>query len=584
MLCQRADDPAYRNVLLERCEGSSLSFECVTVAASASRYSIAQVAQVSPQQVRLLGQDTDSEELPPLRDGDILHYDVTPVPSSSKRPRSAIILLGAVCWLSRAGCFLALLGSRDWSATATFQFWTSAHISQALSPARTDTAVSPPVLDAQCCRCPLAPMGAANWGRRVMRSTLAILNCYLPAIGAPTWEKADEGWHLDMTHVMRLQAALHKTWWARSLRDGLPTTFPRAYHAAWGSFPLWHGGVPESVFVATDGSGLQGGSWAFLAWGYARGQWYRIGWDSMSMIATPWLGPRYSDIPAMHHSYSSELVALQAAAVCLTGQLDMWQMYMGSQPVSVTIPVDNAAALQVAAGSGSASSFVAVATRVLWQAVQSRLTTHFRHIHSHVGILASTLVDALAGLRLACPCAVQDDGTLGAPLCHVLEELGPFLWLVNRARVQDGRPGVFLPSPPASSRPGLDMASSSSRQSEPLGSPDEAKDIPPAPAKPPPPRPLSLVTANVQSMKDAPSSIFNPSGHAARRHYTFSSKFPQSHVMCCASRRRVAKLADGLLAGGYPGGRGTSKDSMDAKCGSDPRYFSLLLALMTGAF
>ncbi|CAE7401593.1 set10 [Symbiodinium microadriaticum] len=502
-------DPAYRNVLLERCEGSSLSFECVTVAASASRYSIAQ-------------------ELPPLRDGDILHYDVTP----------------------------------------------------ALSPARTDTAVSPPVLDAQCCRCPLAPMGAANWGRRVMRSTLAILNCYLPAIGAPTWEKADEGWHLDMTHVMRLQAALHKTWWARSLRDGLPTTFPRAYHAAWGSFPLWHGGVPESVFVATDGSGLQGGSWAFLAWGYARGQWYRIGWDSMSMIATPWLGPRYSDIPAMHHSYSSELVALQAAAVCLTGQLDMWQMYMGSQPVSVTIPVDNAAALQVAAGSGSASSFVAVATRVLWQAVQSRLTTHFRHIHSHVGILASTLVDALAGLRLACPCAVQDDGTLGAPLCHVLEELGPFLWLVNRARVQDGRPGVFLPSPPASSRPGLDMASSSSRQSEPLGSPDEAKDIPPAPAKPPPPRPLSLVTANVQSMKDAPSSIFNPSGHAARRHYTFSSKFPQSHVMCCASRRRVAKLADGLLAGGYPGGRGTSKDSMDAKCGSDPRYFSLLLALM----
>ena len=177
------------------------------------------------------------------------------------------------------------------------------------------------------------------------------------------------------------------------------------------------------------------------------------------MIATPWLGPRYSDIPAPHHSYSSELVALQAAAIWLASQLDMWQMYMGSQPVSVTIAVDNAAALQVAAGSGNASGSVAAATRVLWQAVQSRLTTHFRHIHSHVGILASTLVDALAGLRLACPCAVQDDGALGVPLCHALEELGPYLWLVNRARLQNGRPGVFLPLLSGSARQGIDTAS-----------------------------------------------------------------------------------------------------------------------------
>ena len=519
VLCQRAEDPAYRNVLLEQCAGSSLSFDCVTVAASASRYSIAQVAQVSLQQIRLLGHDTESGELPPLRDGDILHYDVTPVPSSSGRSRSALALVGSLCWFSRVGCFLALFGLGEWQVAVIPRHTTLTPHDGATSPAYAVVEVSP---QSQCNRgryCWQAPFAVADGSRRLMSHSLALLSCYLSAFGAPFWERGDTGWHLDMTHVLRLQASLHKTWWNRDLHDGLPTLFPRAYHAAWGSFPLWSGGAPESVFVATDGSGLNGGSWAFLVWGFARGQWYRLGWDCMHMAATPWLGPHYFRLPAAQHSYASELVALQAAAIWLTGRLDMWQLLTGTQPLSVTIAVDNAAALQVAAGSGSAGSPVAATTRVLWQAVQSRLTTHFRHVHSHVGIMASTLVDALANLRLACPCVAQDDGSLGSPLCQVLDDLGPFLWLVNRARLHEGRPTVYLPFLPVPGRPESAVVDDSSPQRKAPDDGSAAATGTGVSAKPPPPKPLSLLTANVQSMKDAPSSIFNPSGHAARRQY-----------------------------------------------------------------
>ncbi|CAE7211553.1 CEP2 [Symbiodinium necroappetens] len=75
-LCQRADAPDSCNILLERCEGTSLSFECRTVATAATRYSLAQIAQVDPGQVSLLGQGVDLEDFPPLRDGDIVHYTV----------------------------------------------------------------------------------------------------------------------------------------------------------------------------------------------------------------------------------------------------------------------------------------------------------------------------------------------------------------------------------------------------------------------------------------------------------------------------------------------------------------------------
>ena len=231
---------------------------------------------------------------------------------------------------------------------------------------------------------------------------------------------------MDMSPVLRLQASLHRLWWSRDLRDGFPSSFPPAYHAAWGSFPKWTGGVPDSVFIATDGSGVEGGSWAFLVWACFRGTWYRLGWENMALAATPWLTDVYSGIPPFMHSYTSELAALQAAAIWCTSSLDAWQLHMGNRPSSITLAVDNIAALQVAAGSGAANGPVAAGARILWQAVQSRVNTSFRHVHSHIGVMANTLVDALASLRCPCPLAyAHNPSHAGGPYDVCFAGTGP---------------------------------------------------------------------------------------------------------------------------------------------------------------
>ena len=161
---------------------------------------------------------------------------------------------------------------------------------------------------------------------------------------------------------------------------------PYSYHVAWEHYPLWGGGVPDALLIATDGSGDQAGSWAFAVWCRWQDRWYRLGWAAAPLLATPWQSQVTSPSYVAQCSFHSELTALQAAATWCAAAVDFWRLHMGSGPTHVTVAVDNAAALQVASGAGIARSLHTVTTRWLWQSVQGRLSTDFRHVHSHQGL------------------------------------------------------------------------------------------------------------------------------------------------------------------------------------------------------
>ena len=566
-LCQRSEDPDHCNILLERCEGTALSFECHTVATAATRYSLSQLAHVPPEEIISA---VDSEDLPPLRDGDILHYTVSRTAHRGVGRLPWHLMLGTFCSFSSWGCIFSALSifsslSGSWPADSTIN-GTLPFRTRPSATSGSHSGDNPlvrwkqhvrsveagPRWPCQSGRASLLDGPVLWWGtpRRPMSTTLSRLACYLPAYGAPEWRREHDGWVLDLSPVCRLQALLHRFWWGRALREGLPHSFPRSYHAAWGAAPLWAGGVPESILIATDGSGLHGGSWAFVVWGYFRGRWYRLGWDGMLMSATPWLGQLYASIPPAQHSYSSELVALQAAAIWCCASLDGWQALMGSRPLSVTIVVDNSSALQVAAGSGAASNPVAATTRVLWQAVQGRVNTYFRHVHSHVGVMANTLADALAALRLPCPLVFGASCFDSASLVDSLLHYGPLLWLIPRARVRLGEPCIVFPDraydcPAVPSGEGLPAISVGSR------APEQIAAAPSSPLNgrpnPPPSKRLAILTANVQTMRDAPCSIFNPSGHAARRQYLLhqATAIPCDILCIQEARSRAGRWSTG---------------------------------------
>ena len=500
-MCPCADSPDHCNVIFEQCDNMRLSGDCITVSSSSGRFSISQMTGIPPEKLTLLGQGTDTDEFPPLRNGDVIFHEVSGTAAHASRLSSRLLLVTLGCWFSRWACPLLLVhvgGSHapGWDSGDAVTGQSAESVPQS------------------------APLQAC---RRMLLAVLAQLSHYLSARGAPTWERDHQGWTLDMSSVLQLQASLHRLWWSRDLRDGFPSSFPTTYHAAWGSFPKWTGGVPDSVLIATDGSGVSGGSWAFIVWACFHGTWYRLGWDNMALASTPWLKDVYSDIPPFMHSYTSELAALQAAAIWCTSSLDTWQFQMGAGPSSVTLVGDNVAALQVAAGSGTASGHVAAGTRILWQAVQSRVNTHFRHVHSHVGVMANTLVDALASLRCPCPLAYVVAPPQDLLTTSSLLEWGPYLWLVPRSQLREGKPVLLLPvheDADGCSHPALtaDTAMSTPPTTPPggHGRPDTLSETP---ARPSPPLPMHILTANVQTMRDAPSSIFNPSGHAARRQF-----------------------------------------------------------------
>ncbi|CAE7884579.1 RNA-directed DNA polymerase from mobile element jockey [Symbiodinium microadriaticum] len=343
----------------------------------------------------------DSNELPPLRDGDTVFHGDEEEPNPAYRQYPWVIVTLTVCRFSWRACSLALAGV--WSLSLDFP--DSGPVRSYGRPSDSFSATDSDLRTVKVFRSAVTlPAGRA---RGMLSCCLAQLSCYLAALGVPVWVRQGDVWQCDLTSVCDLQARLHSLWWSRPLRDSLPVTFPRSYHAAWGSLPSWSGGVPESLLISTDGSGIHGGSWAFVVRAYFGSTWYRVGWDAMALAATPWL-PASGHLPYNQTSYISELIALQAAAIWCTAAIDKWQMCMHASPANVTVVVDNSAALQVAAGHAAATQATASTTRVLWQAVQSRVNTTFRHVHSHVGVMVNTLVDGLAGLRLPCPLVLQE--------------------------------------------------------------------------------------------------------------------------------------------------------------------------------
>ncbi|CAE7257580.1 unnamed protein product [Symbiodinium sp. CCMP2592] len=314
--------------------------------------------------------------------------------------------------------------------------------------------------------------------------SLVILSVYLSAFGAPSWQREHDHWVADLTDVCRLQADMHSTWLSRRQHCELPQELPWTYHGSWNAYPLWAGGVPDELLIATDGSGAGTGSWAFIVWGLFGHRWYRVDWEAARLTSVGWLSELPPTPATDTRSYHGELAALQAAAMWCLAQIDQWAIYMRSSPRLITLAVDNSSALTVAAGHAAAAQPLAASTRALWQAVQARVSTSFRHVHSHIGIMVNTLADALATW-------VLDYGEVRPPPAlpwhSTFQALAPWLWLIPQAKMHGGRPCFSLAigdvgwSPPQTS---VDTA-------------------PPSHVDTPAPVPLCVTTANIQSIKDA---------------------------------------------------------------------------------
>ncbi|CAE7836105.1 unnamed protein product [Symbiodinium sp. CCMP2592] len=164
---------------------------------------------------------------------------------------------------------------------------------------------------------------------------------------------------LDLNEAGHHYAGLAAHYLARHLLVSMPPTLPPCYHSGWLRFSAWPGGVPDELFIATDGSGLQAGGWAFAVWALWKKTWFRVGWDAGSLPATPWL-PTPTATATDLRSYLGELSALVSAAAWFTAWWDHLKLHTG-------------------------------------HAIQSRCTTHFRHVPGHAGALVNEIVDALAG-------------------------------------------------------------------------------------------------------------------------------------------------------------------------------------------
>ncbi|CAE7293312.1 unnamed protein product [Symbiodinium sp. CCMP2592] len=354
-------------------------------------------------------------------------------------------------------------------------------------------AALPPAL---CFRCLPAWSFTGPSPNEVDFGLLSRTSCYLRAWGAPDWHSPDGiSWAADIHQECAAQASLHQLWWMHDLFPNLPATAPAPYRQAFSSFPLWSGGVPDQVLIATDGSGERGGAWAFCVWVWWRHKWHRVGWFGAAGADTPWISGTAA--PGSGVSFQAELWALQAAGLWLLAWADRLSLLTSAAPAKVTIAVDNASALQIAAGQAQASEPVTTLTRYIWQAVQSRMSTRFQHVHSHVGILPNTIADFLAGW--AGRTSWHPWKHVDAALPALLQEAAPWLWLIPHAKVIQGRPCVRLTVPCAA--PSLE---------------------PQRPLSLAPSLSLRIVTANVQTMRDSCASFFNPSGHGQRRQYLYS--------------------------------------------------------------
>ncbi|CAE7381000.1 unnamed protein product, partial [Symbiodinium sp. CCMP2592] len=346
---------------------------------------------------------------------------------------------------------------------------------------------------------------------------LSRTSCYFRAWGAPDWHSPDGlSWAADIHQECAAQASLHQLWWTHDLFQNLPASAPAPYRQAFSSFPVWSGGVPDQVLIATDGSGERGGAWAFCVWVWWRHKWHRVGWFGAAGADTPWFSGTAA--PGSGVSFHAELWALQAAGLWLLAWVDRLSLLTSAAPAKVTIAVDNASALQIAAGQAQASEPVTTLTRYIWQAVQSRMSTRFQHVHSHVGILPNTIADFLAGW--AGRTSWHPWKHVDAALPALLQEAAPWLWLIPHAKVVQGRPWIRLTAQslthaPAGRGPAVQCPSTEVPCAAPSLEPQ--RPLPLAPSLS-----LRIVTANVQTMRDSCASFFNPSGHGQRRQYLYS--------------------------------------------------------------
>ena len=124
------------------------------------------------------------------------------------------------------------------------------------------------------------------------------------------------------------------------------------------------------------------------------------------------------------------------------------------------------------------------------------------------------------------------------PLCHLGDQLVQVshedfqvhfsnLWLVPACSMQQGRPVVRIPH---RLRATLHEA------------PAEPPASQPSSPGPPPSRQFEIhtITANIQTIKDAPISVFNPSGLAARRQYLYTQVQQCSADIICIQEARSA--------------------------------------------
>ena len=338
-----------------------------------------------------------------------------------------------------------------------------------------------------------------------------LFSTYASAWGAPREHPEPPPIFLQDTAHMYVLLSAH--FLRKPLRYDLPAFAPAPLQHAWRSFPVWQGGVPDEVFVATDGSGDGHGSWAFVAWALWHGRWYRIGWDCGSLHCTPWL------LPAPGHgadtrSFLGELGALTSAAAWLTAWWDCLRVHTKSAFSKATIAVDNTSALQVAAGHASTATASAQVCRGMWQGAQSRLSTDFRHVPGHAGFAVNELADFLAGYAVHHPaagsCAYgQFPPDFASRLCVTCSTL----WLLPTAT--QTLSGLLWRCP---------CIVPGGVQDPPCGpSPSHVPDVTsePASAPQPPPAPCTckVVQANLQTIKDVEPSFFNKEGHGQRRIY-----------------------------------------------------------------
>ena len=207
--------------------------------------------------------------------------------------------------------------------------------------------------------------------------------------------------------------------------------------------------------------------------------------------------------------------ALTSAAAWLTAWWDSLLVHTAAAPVKVTVAVDNTSALQVAAGHANAAAVPAQVCRGLWQGAQSRLSTDFRHVPGHAGFAVNELADFLAGYAVRHPAAGSGAySQFPADFASYLHAACSTMWLLPTATSTPE--GLVWRCPRVSPVADHD----SGQPANALSTAESGATPASVPTQTPPTScEISVVQANIQTIKDVDPSFFNREGHGQRRIY-----------------------------------------------------------------